>query len=73
MLIESMLMELDPDFQAMPVMQRMIAPILEKEVAAFAGQLQRDLPQMARQYTEVLRELPVLVREYLKKGLEQPG
>lgn len=51
----------------------MTATILDKEVAAFAGQLRHDLPQIARRYTEVLQDLPVLVQEYPDKGLEQNG
>lgn len=72
-LIESLVTELDPRFQLLPVMHRMTAPILEKEAAAFASQVGRDFPQIARRYAEILQELPVLVREYLERGMEQRG
>ena len=62
---ESLVTELDPDFKVLPVVERMIAPILEKEVMALPRQLQRDLPELTRRYAEVLQDLPNLIREYI--------
>jgi ubiquinone biosynthesis protein len=67
---EALVTELDSEFQVMPVVQRMVVPILQQEVKAFAGRLRRDLPDMTTRYAEMLRDLPTLVQNYLNTKLE---
>jgi hypothetical protein len=67
---ESLVTELDPEFQVMPVVQRMVVPILQQEVKAFAGRLRRDLPDMTTRYAEMLRDLPTMIQDYLSTKLE---
>lgn len=65
MLTESLLAELDPDFELLPVIRGLVGPLLEKELADLANRLPRELAELPGPYAELLRDLPGLLRSWL--------
>lgn len=64
MLNEALVMELDPAFEILPVVQEMALPVLERELAAAARGLPQRFPELLDEFAGLLRELPAILREF---------
>jgi ubiquinone biosynthesis protein len=62
---EALVKRLDPGFEMLPVLESMVLPIAEKEVADLAARATRELPRAALDYAELVLELPDLLRRWL--------
>lgn len=70
MLTESLVAELDPAFEMLPVMRSLVGPLMEKELTGLARRLPRELPGLPGPYADLARDLPELVRAWLAAGGE---
>lgn len=66
-LTESLLAELDPEFELLPVIRSLAGPLLEKELAELAQRIPRELPELPGPYVDLLRDLPGLLRSWLER------
>ena len=55
---ESLVTQLGPAFEVLPIVRRMMQPITEKETREMVALVQHDLPEIASDYARVHRELP---------------
>lgn len=60
-LSESLVTELDPDFEMLPVLAAALRPVLRKELEDRWADLRRSLPELAGTYAELARRLPHLI------------
>ncbi len=72
MLNEIMVTELDPEFEVMAVARQMVLPIVEKELLDLAGEIKHQLPEVTRACTEIGRDLPRLVQQWLQRQAATP-
>jgi ubiquinone biosynthesis protein len=73
MLNEALVNELDPGFEILPVVRRLVIPIIERELADLGTQLEHELPAVARAYAELVHDLPDMLRQWFKRGRAAPG
>jgi len=68
MLTETLVAELDPSFEILPVVREMALPILEHEWAAAVRGMPRRLPDVLEQLAGLLGDLPSIVRELRRRA-----
>lgn len=64
-LIESLVTELDPDFEVLSVLTAAVGPVLRREMEDRWTELRRTLPELAATYAELARRLPHLIERFL--------
>ena len=73
MLTETLVVELDPSFEILPVIRRMGLPILEQEVGAALRAVPERLPETFEELVALVRELPAILRELRQRSGGSPG
>jgi len=58
--------------EVMPVARQMVLPIVEKELLDLAGEVKHQLPEVTRACTEIARDLPRLVQQWLQREPAAP-
>lgn len=66
MLSESLVTELDPDFELLPVLADTVGPVVQRELDDRLADLRRTLPQIAASYADLARRLPELIERLLE-------
>lgn len=72
MLMESLLSELDPEYELLPAIRSLTAPLLEKEFRELADRVPRELASLPGPYADLVRDLPDLLRGWLRQAEESP-
>ena len=72
-LSESLVTELDPEFEVLPVLTAALGPVLRREVEDRLTELRRTLPELMATYAELARRLPPLIGRFLEDGGDGAG
>jgi ubiquinone biosynthesis protein len=67
-LSESLVTELDPEFEVLPVLTEALGPVLREELDRRLDELRRTLPELVVAYTELARRLPRLIEGRLARS-----